>query len=164
MNNNKPINVFDIAQFFITKEKKINKMKIQALLYYAQGYSLAKYNQVLFEEPIEAWPYGPIISAVYAETLKQEFQKQAYFDFSSRMTHASFTAEQKALLEQVFYDLGRLSANQLQEQIKQEDPWRNAYNAHKLYAACEINPIILRQFFKKNLFCNHFIWYFFYLL
>ncbi|MDV3167148.1 MAG: Panacea domain-containing protein [Vigna little leaf phytoplasma] len=44
------------------------------MLYYAQGYYLAKYNQVLFEEPIEAWPYGPVISAVYAETLCQEIQ------------------------------------------------------------------------------------------
>ncbi|MDV3166542.1 MAG: DUF4065 domain-containing protein, partial ['Waltheria sp.' little leaf phytoplasma] len=66
MNNNKPINVFDIAQFFVTKEKKINKIKIQALLYYAQGYYLTKYHQILFSEPIEAWPYGPIISVVYA--------------------------------------------------------------------------------------------------
>ncbi|MDV3167081.1 MAG: DUF4065 domain-containing protein [Vigna little leaf phytoplasma] len=73
-NQNNQINVFDVAQFFVTKDEKINKMKIQALLYYAQGYSLAQYQQVLFKEPIEAWPYGPLISVVYAETLCQEIQ------------------------------------------------------------------------------------------
>ncbi|MDV3199196.1 MAG: DUF4065 domain-containing protein [Sweet potato little leaf phytoplasma] len=153
MNNNKPINVFDIAQFFVNKDEKINKMKIQALLYYAQGYSLAKYNQVLFEEPLEAWPYGPLISAVYAETLCQEIQPHfQFFDFRSRMSNAAFTPEQKEILAQVFIAFGNLSVTQLQEQIKQEEPWRNTYQADKLYAACEIKPVLLRQFFTKNLF------------
>nr|QOX89327.1 hypothetical protein H7685_02500 ['Parthenium hysterophorus' phyllody phytoplasma] len=51
---------------------------------------MARYNKVLFQDAIEAWPYGPIISSVYAETLKQEFQKQYYFDFSSQMTNSLY--------------------------------------------------------------------------
>ncbi|MDV3165541.1 MAG: DUF4065 domain-containing protein, partial [Candidatus Phytoplasma australasiaticum] len=60
----------DVAKIFLNKDKKINKTKIKKLLYYAQGYYLARYNKVLFQDAIEAWPYGPIISSVYAETLK----------------------------------------------------------------------------------------------
>ncbi|MDV3198479.1 MAG: DUF4065 domain-containing protein [Vigna little leaf phytoplasma] len=149
-NKNNNINVFNVAQFFLKKDPTINKTKIQKLLYYAQGYYLAKYNQVLFEEPIEAWPYGPVISAVYAETLLQEIQPSfRYFDFSSRMTNIALTKEQKEILEQVFHDLGRLSAAQLSEKTHKEEPWRNTYNAHKLYSECEIKPSILRNFFKK---------------
>ncbi|MDV3167161.1 MAG: hypothetical protein Q8784_01910 [Vigna little leaf phytoplasma] len=75
-----------------------------------------------------------------------------FFDFNSRMSHAAFTPEQKEILVQVFITFGNLSVTQLQEQIKQEEPWRNTYQADKLYAACEIKPVLLRQFFTKNLF------------
>ncbi|MDV3166538.1 MAG: DUF4065 domain-containing protein ['Waltheria sp.' little leaf phytoplasma] len=150
MNHYHPLNVFDVAQFFINKAPKINKIKLQRLLYYAQGYSLAKYNQVLFEEPIEAWPYGPIISAVYAETLKQEFQKQAYFDFSSQMTHAPFTAEQKALLEQVFYDFGKMRTKQLRQKPANDLPWQKTYHPQKLFSACIIKPSLFLRYFKSS--------------
>ncbi|MDV3166434.1 MAG: DUF4065 domain-containing protein ['Waltheria sp.' little leaf phytoplasma] len=150
VNPKNKINVFDIAQFFVNKDKKINKTKIQKLLYYAQGYYLAKYNKVLFQDAIEAWPYGPVISAVYAETLKQEFQNQSYFDFSSQMTHFPFTEEQKAILEQVFNDFGKLSANQLSKKTHNEFPWKKTYDPNKLYAQCIIKPSILFHFFKNK--------------
>ncbi|MDV3148910.1 MAG: DUF4065 domain-containing protein [Pigeon pea little leaf phytoplasma] len=148
INPENKINVFDVAQFFVNKDKKINKTKIQKLLYYAQGYYLAKYNKVLFQDAIEAWPYGPIISSVYAETLKQEFQKQYYFDFSSQMTNSPFTEEQKAILKQVFDDFGNLSDKQLSKKTYNEFPWKTTYDPHKLYSKCIIKPSILSHFFK----------------
>ncbi|MGI3136397.1 MAG: Panacea domain-containing protein [Candidatus Phytoplasma vitis] len=157
-NKNNQINVFDVAQFFVKKDQSINKTKIQKLLYYAQGYYLAKYNKVLFQESIEAWPYGPVIPAVYAETLKQEFQKQNFqlssvsFDFSSKMTNLPLTDEQEKILYQVFKDFGHMSASQLSEQTHNESPWKDTYNTNKLYSNCPIPSAVLYSFFrnKKN--------------
>ncbi|MDR1165980.1 MAG: DUF4065 domain-containing protein [Deltaproteobacteria bacterium] len=40
-------------------------MKLQKLLYFAQGWHLAYFDFPLFEDPIEAWKYGPVVSSVY---------------------------------------------------------------------------------------------------
>ena len=51
------------------KEKgiEISNMKLQKLLYIANGIYLAQDGNPLIEEPIEVWPYGPVIKNVYHE-------------------------------------------------------------------------------------------------
>lgn len=72
----------DIATWFIYKtnaEMKENQavndtyevyeglthLKLQKLLYYAQGINLSLNNSVLFNEQIEAWGHGPVIKTVF---------------------------------------------------------------------------------------------------
>ena len=72
----------DIATWFIYKtnaEKKENQaendtyevyeglthLKLQKLLYYAQGICLSLSGKVLFDEPIEAWDHGPVVKKVF---------------------------------------------------------------------------------------------------
>lgn len=72
----------DIATWFIYKthaEKKENQdaddnyeiyeglthLKLQKLLYYAQGVYLSLYNEPLFHDKIEAWEHGPVVKAVF---------------------------------------------------------------------------------------------------
>lgn len=47
------------------KEVGISNMKLQKLLFIANGLYLAKNGTPLLEEPIEVWPYGPVIKVVY---------------------------------------------------------------------------------------------------
>lgn len=44
----------------------ITHLKLQKLLYYAQGLSLAINKEPLFAENIEAWKHGPVIPEVYS--------------------------------------------------------------------------------------------------
>ena len=44
----------------------ISHLKLQKLLYYAQGISLAMYEKPIFKEKIEAWQHGPVVRDVYA--------------------------------------------------------------------------------------------------
>ncbi|MDR1081312.1 MAG: DUF4065 domain-containing protein [Deltaproteobacteria bacterium] len=58
-----------VANWFIGRNREENgdltHLKLQKLLYFAQGWHLA-YNDVpLFEDPIEAWKYGPVVRPVY---------------------------------------------------------------------------------------------------
>lgn len=60
----------DVACFFI--EASLNdyddpatNIRIQKLLYFAQGWSLVKLGKPLFSEKIEAWEFGPVVKNVY---------------------------------------------------------------------------------------------------
>lgn len=58
-----------IANAFLDRAEKEGKeltnMKLQKLLYFAQGHSHALRNKRLIEEDCEAWPYGPVYPSVY---------------------------------------------------------------------------------------------------
>lgn len=43
----------------------ISNLKLQKLLYYAQGSYLALTNEPLFNENILAWKHGPVVNEVY---------------------------------------------------------------------------------------------------
>jgi len=63
-------NVYDVADFFIElagqdEEGEITNLKLNKLLYYAQGHYLAKTGKPLFDDDIEAWDLGPVVPAVY---------------------------------------------------------------------------------------------------
>ena len=67
-------NVHDVAQFFIglANEQANNEqgdmmtnLRLQKLLYFAQGWHLARYGKPLFDDDIEAWQYGPVVPSVY---------------------------------------------------------------------------------------------------
>lgn len=45
----------------------ISPMKLQKLIYYAHGWHLALAQSPLIDEPIEAWPYGPVVDSLYHE-------------------------------------------------------------------------------------------------
>ena len=45
-------------------------MKLQKLLYFAQGWYLAIQDKPLFSETVEAWKYGPVVPTIYRELRK----------------------------------------------------------------------------------------------
>ena len=56
---------FDAADYFLSKIDEdagdvITNLKLQKLVYYAQGFSLALCGRPLFAERIEAWQHGPV--------------------------------------------------------------------------------------------------------
>lgn len=44
----------------------ITHLKLQKLLYYAQGISLGMFDKPIFYENIEAWQHGPVVREVYS--------------------------------------------------------------------------------------------------
>ena len=63
-------NIFDVADFFVylanqLEDDQISNLKLNKLLYYAQGTHLARTGKPLFENAIEAWQYGPVVPEVY---------------------------------------------------------------------------------------------------
>lgn len=60
-----------VANFFISLAKDqqvfLDPMKLQKLVYYANGWYAGQTGDSLLDEPIEAWPYGPVIPSLYHE-------------------------------------------------------------------------------------------------
>ena len=66
--------VEDIANWFLNENRRqmnfedseyITNLKLQKLLYYAQGHYLAEQNTPLFNENFLAWEHGPVIRKIY---------------------------------------------------------------------------------------------------
>ncbi len=60
----------DAANFFIyvsnqVDENFITNLKLNKLLYYAQGCHLSRTGEPLFNSEIQAWQYGPVIPEIY---------------------------------------------------------------------------------------------------
>ena len=101
----------------------ISNMKLQKLLYYAQGFALAILGKPLFEDDFEKWTYGPVLLAVYNK----------YKDFGSgaipRTEGASlqdYTDDERKLLDEVYYTFGQYSAWALSEMSHATKPWQDA--------------------------------------
>ncbi|MFC0184306.1 Panacea domain-containing protein [Pseudarcicella hirudinis] len=49
----------------IQSGKPVSPMKLQKIVYFAQGVHLARYQKPLIDEAVEAWTYGPVIPSLY---------------------------------------------------------------------------------------------------
>lgn len=134
----------DVARYFITlndneckdseEKSDLSKLKIQKLLYYAQGYYLALYNKPLFDEKILAWQHGPVVKEVYKD-LKPLNPKNNFIPTDiNKMEEDEIKKlgkNEKELIEDVFQLMGQYSAWRLRDKIHQEDPWRDNYKEGK---------------------------------
>ena len=63
-----PYNARAIANYFLERArregKSLDQMKIQNLVYLANGWHLAIKGEPLIDEQVEAWGYGPVIPSV----------------------------------------------------------------------------------------------------
>jgi uncharacterized phage-associated protein len=63
------ITALDAARYLLTLDVReegdaTSNLKLQKLLYYAQGLHLALYNEPLSKGRIEAWKHGPVVPSV----------------------------------------------------------------------------------------------------
>ena len=98
----------------------ISNLKLQKLLYYAQGMYLALYDKPLFAEPIAAWQYGPVVEGVYQ---KYKGNNADGIKIYSPPTE-NFSEQEEATLQFVQNAFGQFSAWKLAEMTHNETPWK----------------------------------------
>ena len=54
--------VLDVAAYILERQGSMTTMKLQKLVYYCQAWSLVWDERPLFDESIEAWANGPVLS------------------------------------------------------------------------------------------------------
>lgn len=130
-----PMKAIDVAEYFLSLIDEdsgdvLTNLKIQKLLYYAQGFSLAILHYPLFEEKIIAWNLGPVVVEVYDE-YKTRGSDIVYpsndFDFSN------FNEDEIELLNEVFEVYGQFSATALVEMTHKEPPWRDTRKNEEIH-------------------------------
>ncbi len=103
------------------KDDEITNLKLQKLLYYAQGYGLALLGRRLFPERILAWEHGPVVSEVYAvyHDGRNPIPRPAGFDTTS------LDVETRELLDHVYAKYGQYEAWKLRDMTHAEAPWKS---------------------------------------
>jgi uncharacterized phage-associated protein len=104
----------------------ISNLKLQKLVYYAQGCALALWGRSLFPEPIKAWVHGPVVPQLYHEYKKYGAGAILIPD-EKNIDWSKFDDETRDLLDEVYAVYGQFSAWKLRDMTHQEPPWRDAF-------------------------------------
>jgi uncharacterized phage-associated protein len=103
----------------------LSNLKLQKLVYYAQGFSLAITGEPLFAEPIEAWAHGPVVPILY-RSFKQH-GSESLPPPENGIDLDSYSKDERDLLDEVFSVYGQFSASKLRNMTHAEPPWQDAY-------------------------------------
>jgi len=114
-----------IIQFAHDHGSSISNLKLQKLLYYAQGWHLALYNKPLFSDRIEAWVYGSVVPTVY-----RKYQKYSYKNINEDVEYPQFASSDIAylrdFLDEFLGEFLQLDAFEMERMTHRELPWLEA--------------------------------------
>ena len=98
---------------------ELTNLKIQKLLYYAQGCSLASLGKALFEEDIVAWKHGPVVENVY-----HKYHHYGRSGITDIPEYPALDPEIELLLINTYNTFAKYSAWELANLTHKEDPWK----------------------------------------
>lgn len=137
----------DVANYFLSKEdaddSDISNLKLQKLVYYAQAFNLAVFDEPLFEEDFKAWQHGPVCPSLY-----QEYKNNGRNPIppADKFDASVFSPEQKELLDEVYEEFGQYGASKLRNMTHAERPW-----LEQEATAGTIDKESMREFYKTML-------------
>ena len=129
----------------------ITHLKLQKLLYYAQGVYLAATGKKLFNENIEAWPHGPVVQEVY-DVFKSNGKNNIVIDINEEdlkiIKEIENNAEVSGILNEVYDNFAIYTAWQLREMSHANDgPWDRTVKAGKII----IEDDLIQEYFSKEI-------------
>lgn len=158
--------VIDVSRYIVNKchdmNISISNLKLQKLLYFAQGYSLAITDKPLFDEEIEPWDFGPVVPEAYRHYkmygANEIPRSETYYNIDFDSDHflelvefddGIFFESEKIIMDAVIGQFGEFTANYLVTLTHNQSPWRQSYG--KLD---KISKESLCSFFKGYIY-NH---------
>lgn len=152
-NSNSNSNVYsaiDIANWFLSYNYQlrefededtdnISNLKLQKLLYYAQGCYLALRDRELFNDKILAWKHGPVVESVY-----YTFRKFGADGISEFDKNIEIDKDTESILIEVYNVFGKYSAWGLREMTHNETPWKSTEQSE------EISQESIKEYFEEN--------------
>lgn len=145
-------NINEIVGYIIRSDHDINMqdmqdtdlthLKLQKLLYYAQGHTLAELGRPLFDNDFIAWQHGPVIENVYHD-FKHNGSDLIGYEIGSQEKYDCFNflkdKEASKLLDRTIEYYNQYSPWKLRNMSHEEDPWKNV----------SIHGIISKESLKK---------------
>ena len=129
----------------------LTHLKIQKMLYYAEGVYLAMENKSLFDNKIYAWTHGPVIKEVY-EKLKIYGKNEIEFDenYWNIISEINRNASLFGILQSVYDNYGGYTAWQLREKTHAVGgPWQITVDTKGMNK--EISKKLIKDYFIKNI-------------
>lgn len=104
------------------------QMKLQKLTYIADGWNLAIAGVPLVDAQPEAWDNGPVFRSIWNRMRDAGSHRGKIRDYDGSVPTASFTPDERAVIEHVWKKYGHLSARELSDLTHQPNtPWSRAY-------------------------------------
>jgi uncharacterized phage-associated protein len=143
----------------IQENKPVTQMKIQKLLYFAQGFYLAQYGSPLISESFQAWEYGPVIPEIYS-TFKiygssPIVDASTLFFFTTdakkiEIESQSFTDDAKSIIDFTWNALKDIDAIALSTWThKENSPWKAHYK-NGVIPNGELGAYFKKEFHKES--------------
>lgn len=140
------VDILDAARYLVflsygRKKYSLTPLKLQKLLYLAQGWSYVWDNKAAFYDEFEAWQYGPVNEKVY-ETFKKygrsEIPEKEGINFLDDF-------DVKETLEAIWNEFGKKTAYDLVDLTHEQKPWRDAYSR-----GTKITNSSIKQYFQST--------------
>lgn len=143
------VDIFNVANFFLNivdrdSGSTITPLKLQKILYYAQGYYLAMNKKELFKEDFQAWAHGPANPEIYEKYKSYGFDA---IDEPSENEIPNFDENIVDFLYHIWNNFGIFDGKYLEDLTHQETPWIEARKGYQPGEKC--NVIISKESMKK---------------
>lgn len=148
-----------IANAFLRRARKakqaLDPMKIQKLLYYANGYYLAKTDAPLVDEYFEAWKFGPVLPSLYYEFQKfgaDGIKAWACDPDSGQFAEPPDEPLANKVVDFVWQRFGGLDATDLSRRThKKGSPWERVISAQDgvVYRNTDIPTPYIKEYFSR---------------
>nr|DAU09212.1 MAG TPA: hypothetical protein [Caudoviricetes sp.] len=126
----------------------ISPLKLQKLLYYCQAWHYTIFNEVLFDERIEAWTHGPVVPS--------QFKRFNNIDFYQNIKVKNFKyiklkSKTEQLLNEVVGIYNKCTDDHLELLVKREDPWKETRGDIPEYAHSdkEITLNLMKEYYSS---------------
>jgi uncharacterized phage-associated protein len=144
-----PYTALDIAKWFINATDResgddVTHLKVQKLIYYAQGWALALIGEPLFKEDLQAWAHGPVAPSVW-----DEYREYGYAPLPQSKSKKKIDGQTTRLLESVNENYGIYTAKKLEKMTHKEAPWLEARgdNPPEARSNASISKKTMKKFF-----------------
>lgn len=140
-----------ISSYFITRSSELNEndltnLKLQKLLFYAQAESLKNKGTTLFNDPIEAWSYGPVVKSVYHWLKGCGAYPITTFDIETDIS--SLSEKDKGYLSEIWENYSKYSAiYHVKKTHADGSPWHKAFDG-------QLNSVIPTESIKNASLAN----------
>jgi len=159
-------NINEIIGYIIRSDHAINmadmqdsdltNLKLQKLLYYAQGHYLAEFGKPLFDNDFVAWQHGPIIEDIYHD-FKYNGSNLIGYKIGDQKKYDCFNflkdKEASKLLEKTSEYYSQYSPWKLRNMSHEEEPWKNI-SIHDIISKESLHKFFSRSNIKERIKCS----------
>ncbi|MBB6109747.1 Uncharacterized phage-associated protein [Mucilaginibacter lappiensis] len=146
-----------IVQKAIDEGNPVTQMKLQKMAYFAQGYNLARKEEKLFKEEIQAWKFGPVVPVIYNDY--KLYGNNPITDFEKALNsysllgkcHIDFDDDLRDALDYTWKATGNLTAFSLSNWTHLPgSPWQQVYNPRD--QSIIIDSERIKEYFKEIIY------------